>query len=49
LKRLSKLEANGKELTVNWFYEEGDDDMMEAGEDFCDLLDLDFNFIEIED
>lgn len=49
LKRLSKLEEKGVDLVVNWYYEEGDDDMMEAGEDYCDLLDLDFNFIEIED
>jgi hypothetical protein len=48
-KRLSKLDENGTELTINWYFEEGDDDMMEAGEDYCDLLDLDFNFIEIED
>lgn len=49
LKRLSKLEAKGREVTVNWYYEEGDDDMMEAGEDYSDLLDLEFNFFEIEE
>ena len=46
---MSKIDESGKELVVNWFFEEGDDDMMEAGEDYCDLLDLEFNFIEIED
>lgn len=49
LKRLAKLEAKGREVTVNWYYEEDDDDMMEAGEDYSDLLDLDFNFFEIEE
>lgn len=48
-KRLNKLDAIGKEVTINWYYEEGDDDMMEAGEDYSDLLDLDFNFFEIEE
>ena len=48
-KRLSKIEDSGKIITINWFYEEGDDDMMEAGEDYSDLLDLDFNFREIEE
>jgi hypothetical protein len=48
-KRLSKMNDSGIELTINWYYEEDDDDMMEAGEDYSDLLDLDFNFIEIED
>ncbi|HHP7241174.1 MAG TPA: DUF1987 domain-containing protein [Cyclobacteriaceae bacterium] len=48
-KRLSKLSDEGKDIVINWYYEEGDDDMMEAGEDYSDLLDLDFNFMELED
>lgn len=48
-KRLSKIENSGKRITINWYYEEGDDDMMEAGEDYSDLLDLNFNFHEIEE
>lgn len=48
-KRLAKIQNEGKEVIINWFYEEDDEDMMEAGEDYCDLLDLDFNFIEIEE
>lgn len=48
-KRICKIENSGKEITVNWYYEEGDEDMMEAGEDYSDLLDLDFNFYEIEE
>lgn len=49
LKRLSKMAENDIDLTINWYFEEDDEDMMEAGEDYSDLLDLDFNFIEIED
>ena len=48
-KKLSKIEESGKKITINWYYEEGDDDMMEAGEDYSDLLDLNFNFMELED
>jgi hypothetical protein len=48
-KRLAKLQDDGKNLIINWFYEEDDEDMMEAGEDYCDLLDLEFNFVEIEE
>ncbi|MEM9895790.1 MAG: DUF1987 domain-containing protein [Bacteroidota bacterium] len=48
-KRLSRIRDTGKEVTINWYYEEDDDDMMEAGEDYSDLLDLDFNFFEIEE
>ena len=48
-KRLVKVRDSGREISINWFYEEFDEDMMEAGEDYSDLLDLEFNFIEIED
>ena len=48
-KRLSRIEESGKGLTINWYYEEDDEDMMEAGEDYADLLDLEFNFLEIEE
>ena len=48
-KRLNKISETGRDITINWYFEEGDDDMMEAGEDYSDLLDLDFNFYEIEE
>ncbi len=48
-KRLSRFEDSDKDLIINWYYEEDDEDMMEAGEDYADLLDLDFNFLEIEE
>ncbi len=48
-KALKQLQNEGKTLDINWYYEEDDDDMMETGEDFADLLGLDFNFIEVEE
>ena len=48
-KRLNKISESGRDITINWYFEEGDDDMMEAGEDYSDLLDLDFNFYEIDE
>ncbi len=48
-KWLSKIKNSGKKVTINWYYEEGDDDMMETGEDYSDLLDLNFNFFEMEE
>ena len=48
-KKLSRVGDEGRDLQINWFYEEDDEDMMEAGEDYSDLLDLEFNFLEIED
>ncbi len=35
---------NGK-VEVNWYYKEGDLDMLESGEEYADDVDLKFNFI----
>ena len=48
-KTLKQLKKNGKDVEINWYYEEDDDDMMETGEDFADLLGLDFNFVEVRE
>ena len=45
LKRLKAMEEQGLRIVINWHYEEDDDDMLECGEDFQDLLDAKFNFI----
>lgn len=36
-------------LNVNWYYEEGDEDLLEAGEEFSDAVEIPFNFIETEE
>ena len=46
LKEVKRLEAKGKKVMVRWYYDEDDEDMLEAGEDYSDLLDLPFKFIE---
>ncbi len=48
-RKLNKVGSMGKELVINWYYEEDDEDMLEAGEDYSDLLGLEFNFIELEE
>lgn len=40
------LFRDGK-LFINWFYEEGDEDILERGEYFSTVLDITFNFVEI--
>ncbi len=47
LKKLKDLEGKGKDVKVNWYYEEDDDGMYELGEDYQDMLDLDFEFKEV--
>ena len=48
LRELSEVMHAGKELKINWYYEEGDDDILERGEYYASILDLDINFIETE-
>jgi len=36
---------NGKYI-FNWYYEDGDEDILERGEYFCSILDVPFNFIK---
>lgn len=45
LKEIKALGMTGKNVTVNWFYEEEDEDMLETGEDFQELIELPFNFM----
>ena len=40
------IEEKGVKLAIRWYYEEYDEDMLEAGEDYKNLLDLPIRFIE---
>ncbi|MCB8995613.1 MAG: DUF1987 domain-containing protein [Bacteroidales bacterium] len=48
LKALKDLCNEGHQLTVNWYYEEGDDDILERGEYYASIIDLKINFLEVE-
>ena len=48
LKRIDKLEDMDKDILIKWYYDENDEDMMEAGEDYSDLLEAPFELITIE-
>ncbi|MBL4624298.1 MAG: DUF1987 domain-containing protein [Flavobacteriales bacterium] len=48
-KRLDGLNDKDKSITINWEYEEYDEDCMEDGKDFQSLLNLPFNIIEVEE
>ena len=36
-----------KKYKVNWYYEDGDEDILERGEYIASVLESDFNFIKI--
>jgi len=43
LKRFSEFKAKGVHVTVNWFHNEEDEDIREAGEEYSELLEMKFN------
>jgi len=45
LKKFEKLFKSGKEVLVQWFYEQEDEDMQESGEDFREILKIPFELI----
>lgn len=47
LKKLDGINQIGKRVIVNWYFEDGDEDMMEAGEDFASFFNYEFNFVEV--
>jgi hypothetical protein len=40
-----KFMSKGNKIEVNWFYEDGDDEILESGEEIADMLGYNFNFI----
>jgi len=47
LRRLRKINQAGYEVSVNWYYEEDDEDMRLLGEDFRRISQLHFSIIPI--
>ena len=45
-----KLESiDDSSVSIKWYYEEDDEDMLEAGEDYEAIIDLTFEMIEVEE
>lgn len=40
-----KFMSKGNKVEVNWYYEEGDDEIFESGEEISDMLGYNFQFI----
>lgn len=41
------LEA-GHKVSIDWYYQEDDEDMQDAGEDYADIVEVPFNFIKYQ-
>ncbi|NLA49541.1 MAG: DUF1987 domain-containing protein [Bacteroidales bacterium] len=46
-KKLEAIHKAKNEVMVNWYYEEDDEDMLEAGEDYESIIRVPFKMIEI--
>jgi hypothetical protein len=42
-------DVEGQGVTVNWFYDEDDEDMLEAGQDYESIIRIPFKMIEVCD
>lgn len=40
--KLENIHQSGTEILIRWHYEEEDEDMKEAGEEYCDLVEVPF-------
>jgi hypothetical protein len=49
LKKITYIRLKNKKFIVNWYYEEGDEDILEQGEYISSILDIPFNFIKISE
>jgi hypothetical protein len=49
LSKFKDVEEAGKEVNINWHYDEEDDEMLEVGENLEELSELEFKYLEIEE
>jgi len=45
-KRLHAIMNHGHKVVINWYYEKGDNDILEAGEDYEAIVDMHFNMLQ---
>ena len=48
-KKLEGIKKGKNDVVINWYYEEDDEDMLEAGEDYESIIKIPFKMIEIVD
>jgi len=47
LQQITHVTNDDKSFVINWYYEDGDDDILERGEYFASILGIPMNFIKI--
>ncbi len=46
-KKLEAINKNGSQVIINWYYEEDDEDMLEAGEDYQAIINVPFKMVQV--
>ncbi|WOK09736.1 DUF1987 domain-containing protein [Imperialibacter roseus] len=46
-RKLVSVSSSGKQVIVNWIYDDDDEDILESGEDYSELLPLEFRFVPV--
>lgn len=46
--KITYVTLKNKKFIFNWYFEEGDEDILERGEYFSSVLDVPFNFIKLK-
>ena len=46
-KKLEAIHKGGNTMIINWYYEQDDEDMLEAGEDYQAIISVPFKMIEV--
>ncbi len=46
LYKLEDMANEGHDISVKWYYPDDDEDMMETGEEYDEIVDIDFEIIE---
>ncbi|MCC7331138.1 MAG: DUF1987 domain-containing protein [Flavobacteriales bacterium] len=48
-KKLETINSGSSQVTINWFYETDDEDMLEAGEDYQAIISVPFKMVEVNE
>lgn len=45
---VKKVHATGQDTTIEWYYQDDDEDMQDAGQDYSDLVEIPFKLISYQ-
>jgi hypothetical protein len=47
LLKFEEIFENGNKVVIKWFYNEDEEDMLEAGEEYADIVEIPFEYVII--